>query len=349
MVVRGFWENLEKPVVGLAPMDGVTDAAFRYMVCKKSSPSLVMTEFTNVEGLARGATKMMTAFLYDEIERPIVGQIYGVEVESFYKASVMLCAMGFDGVDINMGCPANKVARFGSGAALIKTPELAKKIIEACKNGCKDWANGITMKEAGVHPDIILEVGKMNEGKNPERLEHKEIPVSIKTRIGYDEVVAKEWVKHLLELEPANITMHGRTLKQMYLGEADWDVIAGAAAICRGSGTNFVGNGDVKSMEDAKEKIDRYGVDGVLVGKALFGNPWFFGEHEPDFVERLLTVVEHSKYFEGLEHLHFHNIRKHLAWYCKGFEGAKEMRMKLMKTDTADEVAEIINLFLQNV
>ena len=226
--MSNFWDKLKTPVIGLAPMDGVTDAAFRYMVCKYSEPSVVMTEFTNVEGLARGAVKMLSMFIYHEIERPVVAQIYGTEVESYYKAAVMLASMGFDGIDINMGCPSNKVAARGSGAGLIKTPALAKKIVKAVQRGVKDWSEGINLEEAGIGDEIIAACGKMAAArqmmaKKSKRLEQakksrifpgenskrKLLPVSVKTRIGYDKNVAEEWTKHLLECEPANISMHG--------------------------------------------------------------------------------------------------------------------------------------------
>jgi len=339
---RGFWDNLELPIIGLAPMDGVTDAAFRYMVCKYGKPSLVMTEFTNVEGLARGATKMLRAFEYHDMERPVVAQIYGVEVDSFYKCSVMLCEMGFDGIDINMGCPANAVARHGSGAGLIRTPELAREIIKACKKGVQDWSEGITMEEAGVHKNIILEARKMTEGRNVER---KMIPVSVKTRIGYDKIVTEEWIQNLLEENPANITLHGRTLKQMYMGQSNWDEIAKAAAICKGTGVSLIGNGDVSSMEDAKNKCEQYGVDGVLVGRATFGTPWFFSDKEPDLKERLEIMIEHAKYFESLGDLYFPHIRKHLGWYCKGFDGAKELRKQLVIANDSSEVCSAVQDF----
>ncbi len=341
MLFKGFWDNLEKPIVGLAPMDGVTDAAFRYMVCKYSKPSVVMTEFTNVEGLARGAVKMLVAFLYNEIERPIVAQIYGVEVDSYYKCAVMLCAMGFDGIDINMGCPANKVAKRGSGAALIKSPELAKKIIRNCKKAVKDWSEGISLEEAGVHPDITKAIQKTHpRGENS--ADRSMIPVSVKTRIGFDEAVAEEWTKHLLEELPANITMHGRTLKQMYLGQADWDMIAKAARVADNSGVSFLGNGDVDSMEDAARRTKEYGLDGVLVGRACMGKPWFFGGEEPESTEKMLEILmEHCQYFVELDHIPFHNIKKHLAWYCKGFDGAKNMRMQLMQANSLEDVKKI--------
>ncbi|MEK7673067.1 MAG: tRNA-dihydrouridine synthase [Patescibacteria group bacterium] len=343
MVFKGFWEKLEKPVIGLAPMDGVTDAAFRYMICKYSKPSVVITEFTNVEGIARGNVRGMVSFLYNEIERPVVAQIFGVEVESYYKCAVMLAAMGFDGIDINMGCPVTKVAAKGSGAALIKTPELAKELIKVTKKGVEDWVNGITLEKAGVHPDIILEVEKMNLAHSA-RIERKMIPVSVKTRIGYDEIVAEEWMKHLLEAEPANITLHGRTLRQLYMGKANWEAIAQACQVVKSSGlgVSFLGNGDVQTIAEAREKVEQYGVDGVLVGRAVMGNPWFFAGREPTPREGLEAAVEHSRYFSELGHMPFLNIRKHLGWYCKGFDGAKELRMKLMQVNSDKEVEHLI-------
>jgi nifR3 family TIM-barrel protein len=345
-----FWKKLKPPIVGLAPMDGVTDAAFRHMVCKYSKPSVVFTEFTNVEGLARGASVMLRAFYYGKGERPIVGQVYGVEVESYYKAAVMLCHMGFDGVDINMGCPANKVARKGSGAGLIKTPALATKIVKATKKGVKDWANGVTLEEADVHENIIAECKLLRRaGLIARSSKRRVVPVSVKTRIGIDKVVAESWVKHLAEVKPAAITMHGRTLKQAYAGNADWEVLAKAARVARDAGIFFLGNGDVQNMEDARGKIDEYGVDGVLAGRAAMGNPWFFGEKEATVKQRLKAAAEHAKLFEKFyPDAPFVAMRKHLAWYCKGFEGAKELRMKFMKVEKSDDVKKIISSFNVN-
>ncbi|MFH1284738.1 MAG: tRNA-dihydrouridine synthase [Candidatus Peregrinibacteria bacterium] len=340
MMKDNFYKKLKKPIVGMAPMDGVTDAAMRYMVSKHSKPSFVMTEFTNVEGLARGAVKMMPAFLYDEIERPIVAQLFGVEVLSFYKAAVMLCELGFDGIDINMGCPIQKIAKKGSGAALIRTPELARGIIRSVKKGVDDWAGGISMKKAGVHENIIKEVEKMRHGKAKRRV----IPVSVKTRIGYDEVAYEQWMEQLLEEKPDAIFMHGRTLKQLYRGEADWEILGKAAKICKGSGTLFFGNGDVKSMKDAVEKIKKYDLDGVIVGRAVQGNPWFFGGKEPSLKRKKTAAIEHCEYFVkifGGKKLFCH-LKKHLAWYIKGFEGASELRMRLMGAENLSDVRKIL-------
>lgn len=347
----GFWKNLDNPIIGLSPMDGVTDPAFRYMLCKYSKPSVVMTEFTNVEGLARGAVDMLRAFIYDETERPVIAQIYGVEVDSFYKATVMLCAMGFDGVDVNMGCPANKVARKGSGAGLIQTPELAKEIVSACKKGAFDWSEGITLEEAGVHEDIIAAIRSgsgwfgCESWKNGEN-ERRVVPISVKTRIGYSKPITEEWITHLIEAEVANISLHGRTLKQGYSGEANWEEIAKAALMCRSAGVGILGNGDVRSMEQAGEYCERYGVDGVLIGRAVMGAPWFFGGVEPDVKGRLKILLEHARVFCEMDYVAFHNIKKHLAWYCKGFEGAREVRMRLMQTTNLGEVEGIVEPYL---
>lgn len=339
MVFRGFWDKLEWPVVALSPMDGVTDAAFRYIVCKYSNPAFTMTEFTNVEGLSRGAVQMLIAFLYDESERPVIAQLYGVEVGSYYKATLMMCALGFDGVDINMGCPANKVAKKGSGAGLIRTPELAREIIRSCKKASKDWANGATLEEAGVPEGMIKRIAEMNVGRSVKR---DQIAISVKTRVGFDKKIGAEWTKIILEEEPANISMHGRTLKQMYMGLADWEEIAKCAEVCKGSGVTLLGNGDVMSMDDARDKIRDYGVDGVLVGRATFGNPWFFGEVEPTVEDRKRVALDHCRRFAEADYAPFHNIRKHLAWYCKGFEGCRELRMKLMQTHNIEDVEKLL-------
>jgi len=320
-------------------MDGVTDAPFRYMMCKSSKPSLVMTEFVNVEGLARGAVSMLKAFYYSEIERPIVAQIYGLETESFYKVALICCYLDFDGIDINMGCPANKVARRGSGASMIKIPDQARKVIQTVKQAATDWQNGITLKEAGLRPKIITALESI-KAEEPQR---KLLPVSVKTRIGVDEIVTENWISTLAKEKPANITLHGRTLKQMYSGEANWDEIAKAAKICHESGITLLGNGDIQNMEDAKARIEKYGTDGALIGRAACGNPWFFGSHEPTQEERFQAAIEHAEYFEQnhMEHAFF-AMRKHLAWYCRGFDGAREVRTRLMQTNSAAEVKEIL-------
>ena len=362
---RGFWKNLAKPIVGLAPMDGVTDAAFRFMIAKYGRPSVIFTEFTNVEALSYGAVKALAAFIYDQSERPIVAQIYGVTPEAFYKACFVACELGFDGIDINMGCPSKSVSGNGGGAALIKTPELASEIIRQCQQAVADWANGRTFTECDPHPHILQAINelKLKSGLNPER---RLLPISIKTRIGYDQIITEDWIKILLEHRPANISLHGRTLRQMYAGQANWEEIAKAARLVHSSGldTTLLGNGDVKSLTDAREKITTYGVDGVLIGRATFGEPWIFQGISKSIDEKLQIAIEHCRKYEEIfcpdrlsadahptdtvddHHVPHEKIfapmKKHLGWYCTGFPNAKELRMKLMACNSADEVNKVI-------
>jgi len=339
---NNFWGKLSRPIIGLSPMDGVTDAAFRYMASKYSKPDVIYTEFVNVEGLARGAVSMLDHFIFNKIEKPIVAQIYGIETESFYKVALMACYLGFDGIDINMGCPANKVARRNSGAGLIRVPDQAKKIIHTVKQATQDWTDGITLEKAGLRPKIIIALKEMKARSGPRNL----LPVSVKTRMGIDQIIAEEWVKHLLEEEPTAIVMHGRTLKQMYSGQSNWEVLGKVAKIVKKTDTLFLGNGDIQSLDEAHEKVKNYGVDGVLVGRATCGNPWFFGGIEPTIEERFKAAIDHSCCFEEMSMKHaFYAMRKHLAWYCKGFDGARELRKKLMQTDSSKDVEKVLKSF----
>lgn len=338
---KGFWEKLDKPIFGLSPMDGVTDASFRFIVAKHGRSDVFFTEFVSVEGLCAGAEPLLMDFIYSEIERPIVAQVFGATPEAFYKVAPLLCEFGFDGIDINMGCPDKNVAKRGGGAALIKTPDLAKEIVSKTKQGVKEWAEGKKLEDFAL-PESIVKIVKSYKPK----VKRKELPVSVKTRIGYDEVVVEDWVTHLLEVEPANISIHGRTLKQMYRGEADWEAIGKAASIIKKTETLVLGNGDAKDLSSAQKKVEKYGVDGALVGRAFFGNPWVFSEKEVSVSQKLDVAVEHAKHFETVfEDRKFYNMRKHLAWYSHGFFGAKELRIKLMKAENAQECEKIIEEF----
>lgn len=386
-----FWQTLPRPIIGLSPMDGVTDVAFRYMVAKHSNPDVIYTEFVNVEGLARGNIKGLNALIYNEIERPIVAQIFGIEQDSFYKAAIMVCALGFDGIDINMGCPIQKIAKKGSGAALIKTPSLAKKLIKITQKAAKDWSEGITLKQAKITEEMIKEIEKMNERRTKVHIKTKTqrpprranpnrplLPISVKTRIGYDKNIAVEWTKHLLETKPAAICMHGRTLKQMYKGQSNWDAIAKAAEIVKDTNKNttksstnpspthsptpstktiFLGNGDITSYKDALQKTKTYKTDGALIGRATYGNPYLFTKNPPTLSKevRIKTALEHLEIFHSLNSLSqnhslqnspylfpFHTIKKHLAWYLKGFNGARELRMQIMACENEKEAKKKI-------
>ncbi len=372
--MKNFWKQLSQPIIALSPMDGVTDAPFRLMTSRYGPPDVHFTEFTNVEGLTRNAMMMLDDFLYSEGERPIVAQIYGSEPESFYKIAIVACELGFDGIDINMGCPAKKVAARGCGAGLIRTPDLAKEIMRQVKRGIEDWSNGRSITELGFKQKMICRIREMNQlrsGKeeNPER---KIIPMSVKTRIGYEQVTIKDWVQHLLEAEPAVISIHGRTLKQMYTGSADWEAIADAAEIIKKTSTLVLGNGDLNTPEEVVKKIRLSGVHGVLIGRGCMGNPWIFNyknllkeilkspplQSEASSIEqetisaeeRFKVLLEHARAFEEIKGEHrFSAMRKHFGWYCKGMPKAAELRNRMCQTKSSHEVELLIEDYRESV
>lgn len=350
---QGFWATLPKPIIGLSPMDGVTDQPYRFLQKKYGQPDVVYTEFTSVEGLCHGADRLLQDFLFDETQRPIVAQIYGTTPNFFRQAATILCQLGFDGIDINMGCPAKNVAHSGAGAALIETPQLAQEIVHQTKAGVQDWVDG---KTAADCPDIIdqiaTNVAERHAHLPPEYQQKQPIPVTVKTRVGFKEKKAAEWAKILLETEPVVIAFHGRTLKQQYGGLADWDEIAAAAEVINQTDTMVFGNGDVASREDALHRAKQYNLDGILVGRASFGNPMVFlpADHKNQELSRFELALEHAKLYEQTFQDHqkysFLPMRKHLGWYAKGVPGAKQLRVELFKTNSAAEVEETLTKFL---
>ena len=374
MTFSSFWQTITQPIIGLAPMDGVTDAPCRTMHGLHGRPDIVLTEFTNVEGLWRGSDRIFRDFLYTPAEHPVVAQIFGCRPEYFYKAAHVVCELGFDGVDINMGCPAPSIAHKGGGAALIRVPDTAKAIIRATQQGVRDWANGQTLEDLEMDPLRIQRIRQMNEervriwGDTPQ-IERRLIPVSVKTRLGYDSIVITDWVKDLLELEPANISIHGRTLAQRYKGEANWEAIAAAAEIVRQTNTLILGNGDIHDLYQAAQRIRQAGVNGVLIGRASFGNPWLFQKREemkqklragimpspknmavpvPTREERLQMALEHARVHAKLKgEDHFVELRKHMGWYLGHFPGAKRVRNELVRINSLADVERIIHSALE--
>src|SRR5215468_5614586 len=185
-----FWHTLPQPIIGLAPMDGVTDAAFRFIAARYGKPDVHYTEFTNVEEITRGTASAWRQLRFVDSERPILAQIYGAEPDKFYQAAHVLCALGFDGVDINMGCPAKGVAGRGCGAALIKNPPLARAIIRAVQAGVRDWACGHAIATVGLRSNVVEQVQRLTStAASPVQQHRCALPVSVKTRLGYDSVV----------------------------------------------------------------------------------------------------------------------------------------------------------------
>lgn len=365
-----FWQDLPKPIVGLAPMDGVTDAPYRYINAKYGKPDVIITEFISVDGIAYEAEKLYTDFLYDKNERPIVAQVFGINPEYFYIATKIICELGFDGIDVNMGCPAKSVSGRGAGAYLIKTPKLAQEILKACNQGVEDWVNtGL----GDVKPKVLRAVEntkeRIQELGGIITQERKEIPVSVKTRVGYDEIVIEEWIESLLDAKPKNITVHGRTLKQMYAGLADWDALKRGKQVvdkynCDKKDEDkitYLGNGDV-NVENLMQKINNSGVDGVLIGRGTFGNPWIFKDlksikngsiktqREISFEERSKVAIEHAqKHMEIKGEKAFVQMRKHLGWYIKGMYNAVDLRRSLMKVNSVEEIISIFDSYLDNL
>jgi tRNA-dihydrouridine synthase B len=346
-----FWKTIPAGFIGLSPMDGVTDHPCRHIQNKYGNPDVTYTEFTCVEGITHGATRLLKDFLFDETQHPIVGQIYGHTPEDFRTVALIVCQLGFDGVDINMGCPAKNVTHLGSGAALIKTPALAKEIIRQTQTGVEDWYNGKTVDDTNLSDEIKAEINTRSADKKSQA--RTKIPVSVKTRIGYEKPIVDEWIPHLLEMDIDAIALHGRTLNQKYTGFANWDEIGKAAQIISQTNTFIIGNGDIKTRAEAKEKIAQYNLDGVLLGRATDGNPWVFKGYEPSLTERFTVTIEHAQLYEDTfkhsEKYNFLPMRKHLAWYVAHFPGAADLRMKIMQTNSAAEVRDLLEKHLGSV
>lgn len=345
-------------------MNGITDHAFRHIQKKHGNPMLLFTEFTSVDGICAGASALLKDFFYDESQRPIIAQIYGRVPRQFYQTAIVLCQLGFDGIDINMGCPSKSIANAGSGAGLIRTPKLAQEIVAATKRGVQDWQNGATVRDC---VDIPVALAKRVEARHQalpgEFQQRRAIPVSVKTRIGYAFSQVKEWIPQLLASEPVAITLHGRTLVQGYAGESNWQEIGCAAELARGSGTLLLGNGDLRSLDDAHQRIRHYGVDGALIGRASYGNPYLFrGENPPapdsgstharshDQYAVLRIALEHARIYEAsfshLDRYQFLPMRKHLSWYVRHVPGASHLRRTLTQANTLAEVVTAINDYL---
>jgi tRNA-dihydrouridine synthase len=345
-------------------MDGVTDACFRSVIARQGKPDVSFTEFTHINDVCHGPEIHLETLLYSEKERPIVAQLYGKDPDLFYLAAQAVCELGFDGLDINMGCPSKSVASSGAGAGLIRTPELARTIMQAAKRGIDDWAGGQTLEQAGFKPARVAMFDRLNQqrgktGPTPRR----RLPLSVKTRLGYDSVTVEGWIEELLMEQPAVISLHGRTLRQMYRGGADWSAIGRAAALVKGTGTLLLGNGDIQSLDDIAVRVCETGVDGVLVGRGVLGAPWFFrskeqarmrargtngadiGRHpgEVSLNERFAVLVDHAQQFQALVgEKQFYRMRKHLGWYCKGFPHAASLRAQMVRVSSAEELYALL-------
>ena len=309
--MQPFWHDLPKPFFVLAPLAGVTDPAFRRLIARYGKPHAMWTEFTSADGLcAAGRNRLLRGLVYTESERPIVAQLFGAKPETMERATALAADLGFDGIDINMGCPDRNVEKRGAGAALCKQPALARALIRAAKRG------------AGV------------------------LPVSAKVRLGYDCNELETWLPALLEAEPAAVTLHARTRQEMSRVPARWDAVAQAVDIRDRlkAPVYVVGNGDAAGIADARRKARDSGADGVMLGRAIFGNPWLFDERrilaDIPAVEKLRVLLEHTRLFEELlgDVKSLDTMKKHYKAYLQGFDGAKALFLQLMDARDVHEV-----------
>jgi nifR3 family TIM-barrel protein len=331
--MENFWNKLPKPIFVLAPMANVTDAVFRKIIAKYGKPPVIWTEFVSADGLARGNREILLRDLaYSEEERPIVAQFFGATPEYMYEAGRLAVQLGFDGIDINMGCPDRAVMRQGGGAKLIKNPELARELIKYLRNGAHEEAE---------------KIGKPMPG------------VSVKTRVGFNKVEIEEWIPNLLEpiggVVLDALTIHARTMKEMSKVPARWEHVTEVIELRDKLQNNLdkktliLGNGDLIDLADAREKVEESGADGAMLGRAIFGNPWLFFEHIPTIEEKLKVMIEHTHLFEKElgDIKNFAIMKKHYKAYVNGFDGAKELRARLMEAENAREVEKTALEFLK--
>ena len=312
-------------------MEDVTDIAFRTLIAKHGKPDVMFTEFTSADGLLLadedGKKKLTRKLAFSDAERPIVAQLFTSVPGHMEKAAALVESLGFDGLDINMGCPDRSVEKQGCGAAMIKNPDKAREIIRAAKKGAPN------------------------------------IPVSVKTRAGYskDEEL-DDWVRVLLEEDIAALTIHARTRKDMSKVPARWGLVKKAVEIRDEIGVDamILGNGDVKDITDAKQKVEETECDGVMLGRAIYGNPWLFSQSQPacrqgrDFEnvtpnQKIGALIEHLELFEKLlaDVTNYAVMKKHFKAYITGWDGAKELRMELMNTKNTEESMRILKESIQ--
>lgn len=314
-----FWHLLPRPFTVLAPMEDVTDTVFRRIVSQSGRPDVFFTEFVNVDGMCSpGRDAVIHRLTFSKEERPLVAQIWGLAPDHYACAARDIKSMGFDGIDINMGCPVKKIVKTGACSALIKNPSLAREIVIATKEG------------AGS------------------------LPVSIKTRIGFSEKKTVEWSSFLLDLRPDALTMHGRIAKHMSDVPADWAEIGKVVQIRNAmkSDALIIGNGDVDSYETALRHHGRYGVDGIMIGRGVFHNIFVFqkdrnGRHYSDistqskiaYLRQHLQLQQHTW---GNVH-NFNVMKKFVKIYISSFGGASHLRSVLMAASNYSEMYSILN------
>ena len=311
---NNFWAELPKPFFILAPMEDVTDVVFRHVVKEAGAPDVFFTEFTNSDSFCHpdGIESVRGRLAFTEDEQPMVAHIWGDKPEFFREMSIALADMGFKGIDLNMGCPVPNVAERGKGSGLILRPEVAAKLIEAAKAGG--------------------------------------LPVSVKTRLGFtDTAEVEEWISHLLKQDIANLSVHMRTRKEMSKVAAHWELIPRIVELRDeiAPQTLITINGDILDRQMGLELAEKYGVDGLMIGRGIFNNPYAFEkepqEHSPKELIGLLRLQLdlQDKYAEQVPRS-IVGLHRFFKIYVKGFPGANDLRVSLMNTKSTAEVREIL-------
>lgn len=308
-------DKLPKPFFVLAPMDDVTDTVFRRVIGRWAPPDLYFTEFVNVDALqSKGREATLKRLKFTEQERPIIAQIWGLVPANFKASAKEIAGMGYDGIDLNFGCPDKNVVRNGACSALINNRELAKEIIEATREGAPA------------------------------------LPLSVKTRLGFDEIDLS-WHEFLLNQKLNMLSIHGRTKRQLSNVPADWETIGNIRELRDrlSPATLIVGNGDVMTRQQGEELAKKYQLDGIMIGRGVFHDPYVFAKSTPwpraGKSRRLNMYREHVELFASTwptGERKIHTLNKFCKIYVHGFKGAKELRERLMSAASSTEVEQIL-------
>lgn len=315
-----FWNELPKPIIVQAPMEDVTDTVFRQMLLLCGRPDVFFTEFTSCDGLlSRGYDVVSQRLKFSQNEHPIVAQIWGNNPKNFAKVSKMLLEMGFDGIDINMGCPDKSVISHGCGGMLIENHSLVSEIVYATQEAVPN------------------------------------LPLSIKTRIGVKTIVTEDWIRFLLTLPLSAIVIHARTVKELSKVPAHWEEIGKAIQLRNKlkSDIYIIGNGDVENLDDAYEKGKTYRVDGVMIGRGMFENPWIFNPKiDPEKIslkEKMKLLHTHLLLFQKTweNKKYFGSLKKLYKMYIADTRGASEIRTELVRLKTIEETIGYVEKLLE--
>ncbi|WBX82333.1 tRNA-dihydrouridine synthase [Virgibacillus salarius] len=316
-MIDNFWRDLPRPFFILAPMEDVTDVVFRHVVSEAARPDVFFTEFTNSESYCHpeGRQSVRGRLTFTEDEQPMVAHIWGDKPEYFRQMSIGMVEQGFKGLDINMGCPVANVAGNGKGSGLIRRPEVAAELIQAAKAGG--------------------------------------LPVSVKTRLGYTYIDEWfEWLKHVLEQDIANLSIHLRTKKEMSKVDAHWELIPKIKKLRDevAPDTLLTINGDIPDRQTGLELVGKYGVDGVMIGRGIFKNPFAFEKQPKEHSSKeLLDILRlHLDLFDKYSKIDtrsFKPLRRFFKIYVRGFRGASELRSQMMETESTDEVRALLDDF----